>query len=250
MFHTLGYEQSIDPANAFVAINAIREEMYFVNGVDFRIPTALPFIVGAAATINDASLVRAQLASPSLRVLANLDIEPVVQALVFGSPPEAIYHPEAPNPVTPDEALNFLVQSDPAAAAIHRGLVWLADGPLQPVTGNIFTVRATSAITLVTGTWVNGNLSFAQTLPAGQYQVVGLRARGTNLVAARLVFPEQMARPGVAAVNAIGDLDPYWPRYGRMGVWGQFPHTNPPTIGCLGVTDSTQVHLIDLLRVG
>jgi hypothetical protein len=69
-------------------------------------------------------------------------------------------------------------------------------------------------------------------------------------VAARLVFPEQVARPGVAAVNAIGDLDPYYFRYGRMGVWGEFPHTNPPTVDCLGVTDSSQIYLMDLLRVG
>jgi hypothetical protein len=181
--------------------------------------------------------------------LANLDVEPIVQGLVFGSPPESLYHPEAPNPLVVDEALNFLVQSDPAAAAIHRGLVWLGDGPQAPVVGNFFTVRCTAAATLVTGTWVNANLVFAQSLPAGSYQVVGMRARSANLVAARLVFPEQVARPGVAAVNAIGDLDPFWARYGRMGVFGQFPHTNPPTVDFLGVTDTAEFVILDLLRV-
>lgn len=250
MFHLVGYEQSVDPGGAAVNLNAIREEVVFTNGPDVRVPTALPNVMGVAVTINDASLVRAQLASPSLRQQANIDIEPIVQALVFGSPTEINLFPEAPIPVTPDEALNLSVVSDPAAPVIHRGLVWLSDGPSQAVKGELLTVRCTSAVTLVTGVWVNGSLAFLQSLPAGKYQVVGMRARGTNLVAARLVFPEQVARPGVAAVNAIGDLDHWLCRFGRMGVWGQFPHTNPPTVDCLGVTDAAQTYLLDLVRIG
>jgi hypothetical protein len=250
VFHLVAYEQSVDPASAVTNINAIREEIVFTNGVDIRVPSLLPNVLGYAVTINDASLVRAQLASPSLRQLANIDVEPIVQALVFGSYPEVTYLPDGPIPLTPDEALNLAVLSDPAAPVIHRGLVWLCDGPVNQSKGEIITVRATSAVTLVTGTWVNGALTFLQSLPAGKYQVVGMRARGTNLVAARLVFPEQVARPGVAAVNAIGDLDHPMQRAGRLGVWGQFPHTNPPTVDCLGVTDSAQTYIFDLVRVG
>lgn len=249
MFHVSAWAESIDPANALTTINAVREETLFTTGDDIRVPTALPFIVGAAGLINDASGSRAQIQAPSLRSFANLDLEPVVLAAVFGSPPEVLFHPANPIPITPDEALNFAVLSDPAAAATHYGLVWLSDGPQAPVPGNIFSVRATGASALALAAWVNSNLTFTQTLPAGRYQVVGMRARGTNLVAARLVFPEQVARPGTPAVNAIGDLDPMVFRHGRHGVFGEFPHTNPPTVDCLGVTDTTQVFIIDLLRV-
>lgn len=249
MFHLSAFEQSIDPGNALTAINAVREEQLFVNGVDLRVPELLPFIIGAACTINDASLVRAQVQSPSLRVRTNLDVEPIVQALVFGSPPEQSLWPETPMPLAPDEAVNFAVQSDPAAAAMHRGFIFLSDGPQTPVTGEIFTIRATAAVTLATGNWVNGNLTLGQVLPAGRYQVVGMRARGTNLVAARLLFSEQVARPGVLALNALGDEDPYWTRFGRMGVFGEFPNTIPPTVDCLGVTDTAQTFLLDLIRV-
>lgn len=250
MFHLAAYYESLDPGGALVNIAGVREEMIFVSGDDIRVPTGLPFIIGASALENDASAARAQVASPSLRVLANLDVEPVVAALVFGSPPEQSLWPETPVPLVADEALNFLVESAPAAAAVHQGLVWLSDGPQTPVTGNVFTVRCTGAATLSAGEWVNTNLTFGQTLPAGQYAVIGMRARGTNLVAARLVFPEQYARPGVLAVNAIGDRDVYWTRHGRMGSWGEFPHTNPPTMDAFGVTDTSQVILLDLLRVG
>lgn len=248
MFHYGMFAQSIDPGNALTAISAAREEMFFTSGADFRVPTQLPFIIGALAQINDASGSRAQVQSPSLRMLANLDVEPIVLAATLGTPPEQSTWPLTPIPVTPDEALNFAVLSDPAAAALHYGHILLADGPQQAVQGQLFTVRATATVAQNTVAWVNGNLTFSQSLPAGRYAVVGMRARSTDAVAARLVFPEQMARPGVPVVNAIADLDPWHFRFGRMGVWGEFPHTNPPTLDVIGGAAAAQTIMLDLIR--
>src|SRR5207247_1836789 len=99
--------------------------------------------------------------------------------------------------------------------------------------GAIYTIRATAAVALAASTWVNGALTFSQALPYGTYQVVGMRARGANLAAARLVFVGQPFRPGVAGVNALGNVDPFHFRYGNMGVFGQFDSTVPPTVDCL-----------------
>lgn len=249
MHHLGAFYQSIDPGGAMTAINAVQDPALTTNGADLRVPTALPNLIGQAALANDASVTQAQIQSPSLRAIANIDVEPVVAAAVFGSPPEQALHPGSPIPLVPNESLNFAFNSNPAAGVDHYGLVWLADGPQQPVAGPIYTVRATAAVTLAAGKWVNGNLTFGQTLPAGSYQVVGMRARGTNLVAARLVFVGAPFRPGVPAVNALGDLDTYWNRYGAMGVFGQFDSTTPPTVDCLGITDAAQTFEFDLIRV-
>lgn len=249
MFHLAAFEQSVDPAAALIAINGIREEQFQVNGVDYRVKAGLENVLGAACTINDASATRAQIQSPSLRMLANIDVEPIIAALVFGSLPLSGFRPDKPIPLVADENVNFAVQSDPAAAAIHRGLVWFGDGAQAPVNGSFFTIRATSAVTLATGTWVNGNLVFGQVLPSGRYQVIGFRARGANLVAARLVFPEQVPRPGTLAVNAIGNLSDEVFRAGNAGVWGEFDQTVPPTVDCLGTVDAAQTYLIDLVKV-
>lgn len=249
MHHLGAFYESKDPEGALLPITAVREEMFFTAGIDYRVPDALPNIIGAAGLSVDASCTRAQIQSPSLRVLANLDVEPVILAGVFGAPPEVLFHGESPIPLTPDEALNFAFLSNPAAAAVLYGLVWLADGPQSPVSGRMFSVRATATITEVAGTWVNGDLTFAQTLPAGTYQVIGMRARAADAVAARLIFPEQVARPGVPIVNAIGDADPTAFRFGKCGVFGEFPHTNPPTVDILGGTGAAQYFILDLLRV-
>lgn len=249
MFHLSAFYQSVDPAGALTPINAVREEMIFTNGADLRVPKGLTTLIGAAALANDASVTRAQIQAPSLRVQANLDVEPVIAAAVFGTPPEQSFFPESPTKLVEDEALNFAILSDPAAAAAHYGLVWLSDGPQQPVTGEMFTVRATATIQQTVGTWTNGSITLSQVLPAGNYAVVGLRVRSTDGVAARLVFPATFNRPGVAVVNALADLDPYWTRFGRMGVFGQFPNTIPPTLDIVGGTAAAQTLLLDLVRL-
>lgn len=251
MFHLGAFYESKDQAGAFLAINAVREEMIFTNGVDYRIPEGLAHIVGGAIMVNHATVVRGQFAAPSLRMHANLDIEPlVISAAVFGSPPEVLFHPMSAIPLTPDEALNCFIEATPGGAVAQYGLVWLSDGPQEHVTGDIISIRATSTVQQVAGAWVNGNLAFAQTLPAGRYQVIGFRCRSTDGVAARLVFPAQVNRPGVAVVNALGDLDPTPFRYGRFGSFGEFPHTIPPTLDILGGVAAAQVSILDLLKVG
>jgi hypothetical protein len=249
MFHLAAFAESQDLGGLLANVAAVQDPTLTTSGDDVRIPQALPFLVGQAALCVATTPTRAQLVSPSLRAIANLDIEPIVNALTFGSPPEQTVHGDAPIPLVPNESLNCAMQATGGSASVAYGLALLGDGPLLPVKGSIYTVRATGAVTLSAVLWVNGNLTFAQTLPAGRYQVVGMRARGTNLVAARLVFVGGAWRPGVPAVNALGDLDPYFARYGQMGVFGEFDSTTPPTVDCLGVTDTAQNFLFDLVKI-
>ena len=250
MFHLAAFVQSIDPGLVLTPITAAREEMLFTNGPDLRIPVSLTKIAGAMACMNDASLVRAQLQAPSLRVQTNIDIEPIIQAANFGAiADQGAWAFDTPMSLIEDEALNFAMQSDPAAAVIHAGLVMLSDGPLTPVAGSVFTVRATSAVVQTAVGWTNGNLTLGQVLPAGEYAVVGARFRSADAIAGRFVFSAQVPRPGLPAVSLIGARELARFRSGGLGVWGVFPNTIPPTIDWLGGVAVTQVVLLDLLRV-
>lgn len=248
MFHTGAWSQSTNPAGVLANINVVPDQAVFTSGADLRVPSQLPYVIGAAACINDASLARAELQSPSLRAMVNVDIEPLIQGKVFGSLPEQLIHPDTPIPVAANESLNMAMQWN-AAAILTYGLVWLADGPQQPAKGSIYTVRGSGTAALVVSTWVNTGITFSQTLPYGTYQIVGMRARGTNLAAARLVFIGQAFRPGVTGVNVITNVDPYHFRWGNMGVFGQFDTTAPPTVDCAGDTDVAQIFEFDLIRV-
>ncbi len=250
-FHTAAFAELIDPAAALVNITAVNDDSIFTAGDDIRVPVALPFLAGSAALISATVPVQAQLQSPSLRQVANIDIEPVGLGLTFGDPSEVAMHPMNPIPLRGDESLNFLVNSTPGGNQLHYGIVWFSGGPLQSVNGDIFSVRATMGVTAVATSWVNGPLTFGQDLPVGNYDVVGMRVRSAGLVAARLNFIGAAWRPGVAGAVAIDDNMGMNFRYGKMGVWGTFHTNTPPSVEIIAAAGAvTPVIVLDLIARG
>lgn len=251
MFSLVAFYESQDGAAALHKVAAVQDQHVRAVGDHIYIPKDMRNIIGKAVlSAADAALTSARLNTPALKKIAYPQIEPLINAVVFGSPPEGILHPENPTPVEADEGLSVEINSDDSAGDAEYGLVWLSDGPQTPITGQqMYSIRATAAIELSAGVWVNGNITFDQELPVGEYEVVGMRVRGTNLVAARLVFQGYSNRPGVPAVNAIGDQDHNLTRYGRIGSFGRFHSLTPPTLDALGVTDSAQYLILDLVKV-
>lgn len=253
--HLAAFWESIDQGGVHQELAAAGgEQVLFVSGDDIRVPPDLNQIVAVAAMIA-ANANRAELVSPSLRAGVGFDILPL-NGLTDGnvepdSPPKVLDLRANPIALVPDEALNALADADPTAAADQSVLVWLADGAIAPVTGaRIESVRATSAITATPGAWTNGQLSFARDLPVGTYQVVGFRAQGATLVAARLVFRGGFARPGVIGTDIESDLDSPLFRYGQFGVLGEFASVTPPTVDVLcNDADTAQKYILDLVKL-
>jgi hypothetical protein len=250
MFTLCGFYEAQDGAAALHNLTAVPDPHITVSGDDIRVPRGMAYLVGEIALSDaDVALTDARIVAPSLRRICNIQIEPIINALVFGSPPEQLLHPESPTPLKEDESLQFQINSDDSGTAKEYGLLWFSDGVQSSVSGRMYSIRATASATLVAGQWVNSALVFAQALAVGEYEIVGLRARGTNLVAARFEFVGGAWRPGVAAVNAIGDEDHRLNRFGRLGSFGRFHTTTPPTMEFLGETDTSQEIVMDLIKI-
>jgi hypothetical protein len=249
MFHLAAYYQNVDPAASLKAINAVPDQAVFSSGLDIRVPTGLAKLLGAAALSAATVPLYAQVSSPTLRDLANQDVSPIADAIVWTESHCLGDFFDNPRDLTELEAVEFAIYATGGAAAHEYGLIFLGDGPVKPTSGKIFTVEATAAITLAAGKWVNGALTFNSTLPAGTYQVVGMKAFGANLIAARLVFVGGSFRPGVLGDPALDqNFNPIF-RYGRLGVFGQFDSNQPPTLDALGETDTAQILFLDLIKV-
>jgi hypothetical protein len=247
MFTLVGYESTASLA-VLSAITPIPDGTVAVIGNDIRVPVALPYIVGAYATINSAvATLRAQIVTPSLRATFPFDVSPIFNGLATNALPAIPHLWYVPVGLVGLEPMDWFVQN--GAAVVNRGLVWLGDGPLKPTTGKMYTIRATATATLVTASWVNsGSLTFASTLPAGHYQLVGMRSLGANQVASRVFFVGYQWRPGV--VSVVNENVDEWPvfRYGGMGVFGEFDNTVPPTVDFLGTTDVAETLYLDLIK--
>lgn len=248
MMHLGAFYQSVNPAGVLTLINAVPDQSLYINGTDMRVPAGLANLAAEAVLSAATGPVAGQVQSPTLRSLANQDVLPIVAAAKFSNPNSIQYHGDNVRGLTVAEALNFGVNATGGAAAANYGLVWLTDAAIKPTAGAIISVRATAAIALSAGNWVNGAITFGSILPAGTYQVVGMLAEGANLVAARLVFPGGTFRPGVPANSDPGtNLFPEF-RDGAAGVFGEFDTNQPPTLDALGVTDTAQNLILDLIK--
>jgi hypothetical protein len=205
---------------------------------------------GAALTALAVPTYSAMLASPSLRAttllqLANVDQQvtgagveyPGVNSLPLGGHVPYNDFKEAPIPLVPGEALSCLSATQAASAVeTNRVIVFLTDGNIatMPAGVRIETVVADAAAPAVANAWTPTAIAFQQALRAGTYAVVGMKACGVTMTAARLIFSNQGARPGCIGSNGVlgpmGQVDHANGlfRQGRLGIWGTFTSTNPP----------------------
>jgi hypothetical protein len=147
---------------------------------------------------------------------------------------------------------NFLatIHSDSTAAALQWVVLFFADGPVAPVIGSHFTTRLTGATAVVSRTWSLVNLTFDENIPRGRYSIVGMRAQSTTCVAARLIVPNQGARPGVIGCTTAGDEGWAGFRHGQFGSFGEWEDTDAMQAEFLcNAADAAQIVHLDLAPV-
>lgn len=250
MFTTVAWSASADQA-AITAIAAVADPHLTVQGNDVRVPSWATKLYAVYA--NGVNLTQAQLNSPSLRRFVPYDIDPIDRAATPSNPTPLIDMFDNPYEFDVDESLNALTSEDGAGATRMNVIAWLGDGNKEQVSGEILTVRVTSATAAVAFAWTNVALTFTNVLPAGRYAIVGLRGISTTGIACRLVLSGSGYRPGALMQTAEGrvrDLGQRF-RWGRAGKLGEFRNTTPPTIDVFaGAADATQTFWLDLIQLG
>lgn len=248
MPHTLiAYSANIDSAVP-IAVAALADQHVRVQANDVIVPEAMNVLIGAFAF--GLNITRAQLVSPSLRRLVNHEISPINIGALPLSPLAFNDNSMDPLVLDPSEALNlFAAESGAGATRVNCG-VWLSDGETTPINGEVIAVRFTGTTTLVANSWTNAAITFDQSLPAGRYQVVGMRAESAGLQLARLVFVGGIWRPGCIGFANAGQVEPNIFRDGGLGAWGEFAHNTPPTIDYLSNSaDTAQAGVLDLIKL-
>lgn len=250
MFTLAGWSASVDQA-VMAAIAAVPDPHLTVSGNDVRVPSWATKLLGVYA--NGVNIVQAQINSPSLRRFVPYDIDPIDIAATPSSPTPFIDLFDHPYEFDVDESLNALTSENGAGATRMNVFAWLGDGNKEQVSGEILTVRVTSATAAVAFAWTNVALTFTNVLPAGRYAIVGLRGESATGIACRLVLPGSGYRPGAIMQTASGrlvDVEHRF-RYGNAGKWGEFRNTVPPTIDVFaGAADATQTFWLDLIQLG
>lgn len=253
MFTAIAYQEVVPTSAAdYAAVLAVPDQHMRVDD-DVIYIGDLNQIIGVYCG-GEATILHGYLSSPSLRRLALYDIMPLelVHSPINGQ--LMTLFPNSPLSLEKNEGLEAYTYTDQAVPADHsQVLVLLADGPISPVAGEIFSVEFTATITAAVNQWCNSEITFRQTLPVGRYATVGCHVQLTDGVFFRLVPIGESHRPG----GLIGELVNFMPnhlqRLGGLGVWCEFDQITPPSIECVvnvGAAGTAVTGVMDLIKVG
>jgi len=247
MFHVCAFSQNMNTAG-LQQIDGINDPVMAVHGKNIQVPDYASYLMGAYSFGLEFRSV--QLRSPSLRRLAYYEVLPVYMADLYDNDDMIVLNPEAPVGLEVGEQLSAYITRNSAIQTQNTVLVFLSDGEIKPVTASYISVRATANVVTTAFQWCNAQLNFDTTLPVGVYGVLGAGFWGQGLIGYRFVFQDQQARPG--GVGMGGSVSPKFHYFtgGRLGVWGKFHSSTPPTVDFLSSTvEDVLQGYVDLVRL-
>lgn len=255
-FHLLGWYESVDPAGADTEIAGLLDERAWVEGDNIRVP-ALSYIYGAGGYVVGVTTAarRAKIYSPTLNILGLLEIDPLVHGVTDIIYPTAITpwrdYSMSPIKLGYDETMRALVNANPAAAEIQAVFLLMGDGQQPSVpAGPIISLHGVTAAGSGTGAWVGKSVTWSSSLPPGQYGVIGLQIIGAETLAGRLNFRTgEQWRPGVLGQNTSGVVPADYQRAGKMGIWGIFEYTQPPTVDLVQEVATAVNIVMDVVQI-
>lgn len=176
------------------------------------------------------NLSRVRLNSAQSRIRGYPNLVPVENAALGGSRP--LVNDIRANPVKLYEGENVSIQATNAASVTTVGGISLVDpsGQYTPPPPTVRKVRFTAAPVCVAFGWSTGvNVTLDDDLEAGWYDVFGLVAYEATAIFARLVFRDQVEKPGCLATQSAVQ-EPGKLFMGGIGKMGEFQSITPPFI--------------------
>lgn len=246
-YHLAAYYESHDNT-ANTDVNAVTD-LILRQSNNHHVLDIDRFLIWAAAICPD--LQRSRITLPKFRQYTLPFIRPVIDDTVRANPLQVADYRDAPFVLPTREEVAIEATHDNAGSVIDVALLALARGTLRPAPGGeVYTMRGTGGTAAVAGSWTATAVTWPDTLPAGRYACVGFEAISANCRAARLVFEDQVDRPGVVGIEDVNQQAPSMFRKGGLGVWGEFDSDRMPNIEVLAAAaDATQEFYLDFVRI-
>ena len=250
MHHTVAWSANASNT-AEVDLTPVADPVIPVTAANHFLPQRdQPILYIGAASPN---LQRARITTPTLALVTTPFVQPINQAATFGIPQRFADYSAQPLMLRALEEISLLVTQTGGAAEFVTGVAGLLYQFIPPPQGTVWTLRATSVTAAVARVWTQLTLTFQNQLPSGSFAVVGLTHQSTNAMASRLIFENQVPRPGSLSIQSLTNFndrlfDGSSPE--TLGVWGQFHNYIMPLCEVLcNAADAAHEVYLDIMRV-
>ena len=246
--HLCAFRESLAAGSTYTQINGVADQILSLSSSSNFFAPRGATIYAAFGGGTDAS--RQRINVPNLREIGFPSIAPLGTGTTIASPPNlAVYGDMGPMPNETDEISVEAVHSN-VGAHVQWAVMLLKFGHMPVPSGRNYRLRATASVTAVVGSWASGALTLDQNLPAGNYAITGIDAFGTNLLAARLIFPGGGWRPGCMARNSVSSVPHTLFNSGKLGVLGVFNTVAVPSLEVYAeAANSSQEVYLDVTKV-
>lgn len=250
----IAYTKSVSAGGTEVDTTALSDpQMPIING-HFLPPTDLYLYYAVGVGVN---MSRARLVSPSLRLPFIPYLWPLnTTTAANGVPDDANIADYRAHPfrLRMLEELECDTSQTDAGSQQMTVALFFGDNNMSTPSGlDTFSLRCTASITATPYAWTSGSLTLGQSIPQGEYSVVGLQCITATGIAARLIFPGDptigMWRPGCVTCPTAVSRPPFAGRKAQQGVLGKFRNTALPQLEVLcAAADTAQTVILDLMK--
>ncbi|MEM4761497.1 MAG: hypothetical protein QW230_00785 [Thermofilum sp.] len=146
------------------------------------------------------------------------------------------------------EEISFLAAQNASTppSAVYGVVTLSVPEPPPPPEGDLYLLKCTGSTTLTANQWTTVTLTPEYQLPVGTYAVIGFLPISASGIAARLIIPGQVWRPGMPVLqgddNTARAFDPE--RLDKLWTFemGRFPHFAIPQVQFLAASaDTSQI---------
>jgi hypothetical protein len=228
-------------------VAAVIDDILSIQNSHFVLPRDMDLIMAAAMS---ATLDRARLASPTMRQIFNPYIRPITVGALLGNNANLQIMDEMPFKIPAWEEVAAQVTVAPGTTEPACVLAWLRAQYVPPPQGRVYPWRFTSTTAAVANSWTTLALTFADALPVGMYAVIGSEHFSTNARAHRIIFPDQVYRPGMPSFASTGQRLPYAISMYHFGEMGRFRSNAIPSVQVLcNGTDAAHTGYLHVVRL-
>ena len=226
MYHVVGYYSMVGGVTSAEATPLQDPILAIANG--HYLPHVQLFFYGG--WFGGTSLNRVVMDTPRARQVVPPTLWPINPTLSPQNRPNMVDRRQNPFILSAVEEVRMLYTVGGTGTVQSIGVMFWGTS-IDPIPmGDIYSVHGTSTTSTTANQWTQLKIDWEQNLPAGTYVVVGSQHQTAGAVAHRMIFRDQVWRPGFLSVESLSDMTDHGYYYGSWGRLGSFTTYTFPQI--------------------